>query len=191
VPIDQTSTGAVSVLSEVGGVATLYIDATAGGFTQAAANPWVYVDLEARARVDVSDVGADASVAWDLALKRTLLRTNSGDGGYAGQGGAKHLDEAFELVTSADAAQSFEQEDWFDEDCELELDASGAISTSFDGWYLYENMTVSPAPGTWLVRSGDGARVHKIEILDYYATPDGGSGATSARYRVRVADITP
>lgn len=185
------STGDVLTLENTGGVATLFIDASAGGVQNQANNPWIYVDFATLARVEVTDVTADADTTWDLAIKRPILRTNSGDGGYAGAGGAVRLTKSFDAVTEADAAATFATEVWFDEKCNLYTDPTGAIATTFDGWYEYENMTVTPGPGTWLVRGGDGTSVFKLEILDYYANPDGTSGMAGGRYRVRMADVTP
>lgn len=191
-PIDQISTGAVTLLEEEGDTATLFVDASAGGVAMQAQNPWIYLDLGARARVDVTDVSMDTSTEWDLAIKRPILRNNSADGGYAGLGGAVFLDEAFEDVDeAAAAAATFETETWFDDACTLSTDPTGAIATSFDGWYLYEDMTVTPAPGTWLVKSGDGANIYKVAIDAYYANPDGSAGMAGGRYVLRVAEITP
>jgi hypothetical protein len=101
------------------------------------------------------------------------------------------LAKDFDAVSSADAAATFETEGWFDSDCNLLTDQTGAIATTFDGWYDYVEMKVVPASGTWLVRSGDGAQVFKLEVLDYYANPDGSSGMAGGRYLVRVGDVTP
>ena len=51
-PIDEVSEGAVTILDDAGGVATLFIDASAGGISEQANNPWIYVDLAARARLE-------------------------------------------------------------------------------------------------------------------------------------------
>jgi hypothetical protein len=185
------SDGAVTVLEDESGVATLFVDATAGGIQNQTANPWIYLDLRAGARVDVSDVSADASTDWDLAIKRPILRSNSGDGGLMGQGGTTRIAKDFDTVTWADAAVKFESESWFDADCNLLTDQTGAIATTFDGWYDYVEMKVVPGSGTWLIRSGDGTHIFKLEILDYYANPDGSSGMAGGRYRIRVADLTP
>lgn len=191
-PIDAVSEGAVTVLDEQAG--EVFIDATAGGIMEQKENPWIYVSLGARARVDVTDVSADQSQGWDIAIKRPILRANGGDGGLAGKGGAVRVDEGFDAVTAEDAqGVTYLEEDWFDGECKLEIGVGqpGTIKTTFDGWYLYEDMKVLPAPGTWLVRGGDGASVFKLQILDYYSNPDGSPGTTSAGYRVRVAKLAP
>lgn len=191
-PIDMVSEGEVTVLADAGGVATLFIDATAGGLPMMANNPWTYVSFSNKARVDVTDVSADASTAWDLALKRPIMRANTGDGGPAGSGGSFRLAKEFDTVTAADlAAVVYENEIWFDEECMLFTDPTGSIATSFDGWYDYDNMVVTPGAGTWLVRSGDGTRFFKLAVESYYSTPQGGEGAAGGRYRMRVAELVP
>jgi hypothetical protein len=84
-PIDSVSTGEVLELDPEGSSTVLFVDATAGGFGQSAQHPWVYLDLDAGAKVQLTDVTMDSDSTWDLALKRPVLRTNSGHGGYAGQ----------------------------------------------------------------------------------------------------------
>lgn len=191
-PVDAVSEGAVAILDEADGAVTLFVDASAGGMQQQANNPWIYVDLGEHVRVEVTDEEADADTGWDLALKRPILRVNGGDGGLAGDGRTALLAAAFDDVGTGDVAgATWRDERWFDASCELRTDPTGAIATSFDGWYLYEDMTVTPAPGTWLVTSGDGARVFKLAILDYYANPDGSHGEAGGRYLLRVAEVTP
>jgi hypothetical protein len=105
---DQVSTGNVTVLSTTAGVSTLYVNATAGGMTDAPKNPWTFVALDVGSKVEVSDLTSIASTAWDLAFKRAQIYTNSGDGG-PGAGGAVLLDKGFDDVTSADASNAAER----------------------------------------------------------------------------------
>lgn len=154
-------------------------------------NPWIYLDLKQGKRVDVTDPASFGSTAWDLAIKRPLLRTNSGDGG-PGQGGAVLLDgKAFDAVTAADAASAtIAVETWFDAQCNLSTDPAGAIATTFAGWYDYDTATnkLSPHPGVFIVRGGDGS-LYKVAILDYYANPDGTSGMAGGRYQLQVGPL--
>lgn len=191
-PIETVSTGSVGIVTELAGVRTIYVDASAGGSAAAKTNPWIYVDLATGTRVDVHDRAALASSAWHLGLKRPLLRTNSGDGG-PGKGGAVFLKgKAFDVVTDAEAkAATTLPEAWFDKDCTLATDATGAIKTRFDGWYDYDSaaMKLSPAAGTWIVLGPDGVTRFKVAIQTYYGNPDGTVGATSARYVLKVAAV--
>lgn len=188
-PIDAVSTGEVKILSTMGGATTLFVDASAGGTMAQAMNPWIYVNLKTMAKVDVTDATAYTSNDWDLAIKRPLLRTNSGDGGPA-DGGAAFLEgKTFAEVTEADAkAASIQTEDWFDDACALAMDMAGSIKTTFAGWYDYNNMTLTPHPGVFVVRGADGA-LYKLAILDYYATPEGTSGMAGGRYKIEVAPL--
>ncbi len=191
-PIASVSAGLVSVVKEEGGVRTLYVDASAGGSAAAKTNPWVYLDLTSGKRVDVDDKAALTSKSWDLAIKRPLLRNDSGDSG-AGDGGAVFLKgKDFATVTKADAsAATVSRERWFDDTCTLQTDATGAIKTTFDGWYEYDSATskLTPAAGTWIVQGADGKRRFKVAIQTYYGNPDGTVGATSGRYVLRVGGL--
>ena len=190
-PIDSVSTGEVKVLSTVGTARKLYVDASAGGAMAAAQNPWVYLNLKTGAKVAVTDPGSLASKDWDLALKRALLRTNDGDGG-PGKGGAVILDgKLFDAVTAADAASAaIATESWFDASCNLKADPTGAITTTFAGWYDYDQATnkLAPHPGTFIVRGGDAA-LYKVAILAYYANPDGTPGMAGGRYVIEVGPL--
>lgn len=190
-PVEKVSTGEIKTLETVGEVKTLYVDASAGGSAMSSMNPWTYLDLATATRVDVNDKAALTAATWDLAFKRPLLRANSGDSG-SGSGGAVFLKgKAFDTVTGADAKAAMPvAEDWFDDMCTLKADATGAIKTTFDGWYVYEmaTMKLTPAAGTWIVRGAKGA-LYRVEIQTYYANPDGTVGATSARYKLRVAAV--
>ncbi|MDB4942394.1 MAG: hypothetical protein JWP97_1928 [Labilithrix sp.] len=190
-PVPSVSTGVVAVLSEEDGVKTVYVDASAGGAPNAATNPRVYLDLAALARAPVTDVTAASSTAWDLALKRPIIFTNGGDGG-SGEGGAVFLaDVDFASVTTATAASAtLAREDFFDDACTPNLDATKAVRTTFDGWYDYDvaTNTLKPFPGTWIVKGGTGA-LFKVQILSYYAAADGGTGVAGAFYTLKVGAL--
>lgn len=181
-PVDKVSTAVVKVISDEAGVKTLFVDATAGGSSAAKSNPWVYVNLSTGARVDVTDKQAFDSPAWDLAFKRPVIHTNSGDAG-PGMGGARFLaGKAFDAVTVADAT-SFKVETWFDAECQPFLDAIGSIKTTFDGWYTYEASTskVTAKAGTFVVRGAAGD-LYKLELQTYYGTETGGTTGAGGNY---------
>ena len=115
-------------------------------------------------------------------------RAGAGDAGAAFLSGAQ-----FEAVALADAeAATLVTELWFDDQCNHETDQSGALITSMSAWYDYDGgtMTVSPKDGVFVVRGADGSSLYKLQILDYYANPDGTSGEVSGRYVVRVAALS-
>jgi hypothetical protein len=188
--VDKVATGEVLVVKEEGGVKTLYIDASAGGQQAAPENPRVYVDLAAGKRVDVTDPQASQSGDWDLALKRAVVFSNSGDAG-PGEGGAVFLGgKAFDQVVSGDA-EGVTQEAFVSEDCIPSLDPMQTVLTTFSGWYSYNETThqLNPEAGVFVVRGAKGA-LYKVEIVGYYGKPDGSTdGMSGGRYVLRVAGL--
>jgi hypothetical protein len=191
--VDKVSEGEVTVLSDEGGTKTLYVDASAGGTVEQTNNPWVYLNLGSASRVDITDVQADTSMEWDLAMKRPVIRTNSGHGGPGG-GGALFLKEmAFEAVTkeSAGAPSAIPVEDWFDESCMVMKDPGGFTRTTFDAWYDYggeQTHAVEPHPGVFIVRGAKGG-LFKLELQSYYSNPDGSDGMAGGRFKLRFAAL--
>ncbi|MCS6902588.1 MAG: HmuY family protein [Myxococcales bacterium] len=188
--VDKVSEGQVLVVKEEGGVRTLYVDASAGGQQAAPENPRVYVELAYGKRVDVTDPQASKSDAWDLALKRALIFTNSGDGGPGGGGAVFLPGKTFEQVTSANT-EELSEEAFVSEDCIPHLDQTQTVQTTFTGWYIYNEAThkLSPTPGVFVVRGSKGA-LYKIEILSYYGEPDGSTdGMSGGRYLLRIAGL--
>ena len=189
-PIDSVSKGAVTLLSDTGGVKALAIDATAGGANAFANNPYIYVNLSTGTRVDVTDKTARASTDWDLALKRYVIYTNSGDGG-GGRGGALHVTTPFDGVTSADAKGTFGTEVFFDADCNAQKDAIGGLLTTFSDWYAYDsqsNRLTPAAPLTYVVKGGTG-KLFKVALQSYYGEPDGGAGTAGGFILLQVAPL--
>ncbi len=86
---DKTSNGEV-VTTDDGDDKLSTVDASAGGFNDAARNPWTYVKFSADGltRVDIDDETALESMDWDLALKRYIIRVNSGSSGPSCVGAA-------------------------------------------------------------------------------------------------------
>lgn len=193
VPIDKVSTGVVTVLSDEAGVKTLYVDASAGGFQTAAKSPRTYLDLAAGTRVAVTDKSAPTSATWDLALKRYVIFTNSGDTGV-GRGGAVQINKAFAAVTDADVlAAAPVAESMFDADCNAKKDRTEAPLTSFSDWYDYDDATMIPSPKagvTYAVRGASG-RLFKVGIKAYDALPDGGTrnNMSTGFYVLEVAEV--
>jgi len=188
--VDSVSTSDVSVISDTDGIVTLYVGATAGGTAAAAMNPWIFVSLEDSSKVELTDLSSIQSTAWDLALKRSLLYTNGGDGGR-GEGDAALIDKEFEAVTADDAAEAkFYREQFFDAECNPIVDLTGAAATSFSAWYEYDSEThaLSPHPGTWLVHGATG-KLFKLRIKTYYGTPEGGTGMAGGAYVLEVGAL--
>lgn len=190
-PIGKVSTGQVVVVSDEGGVKTIYVDASAGGFDQAIKNPRVYVSL-AGTRVDVTDKNAVESTEWDLAMKRQVVFTNGGDTGI-GQGAAARLTKAFDDVTAADAdGATLAAEDILDDECQKVVDRIGDPDTTFADWYNYDEATMRASANTkytYIVRGGAGKR-YKVGITSYTGKPDGTTTSPSTGYfLMKVAEL--
>lgn len=189
-PVDKVSTGDVDILEQLPSSTVILVNASAGGFNQAAANPYIYLKLSDTTKVSVTDPAAFDSSDWDMALKRDVIRTNSGDSG-PGQGGAVRVSgKTFDQVTISDAG-SFDHDDFLDDQCNATTDATGKPLTAFSDWYDYNEATmyVTPKALIWVVQSANGTSFYKLEILDYYALADGGTGTAGAYYRIRVAAL--
>lgn len=188
--VDEVSQSRVSILNEADQERTLYVDASAGGPDAKDENPWVYVALSSGRAVALTDPQALESTEWDLALKRNLIRTNSGDSG-PGQGGAIRIALEWEQVNRATlGGKSLPKEDWFDDDCMLELGDTGEIITTFNAWDEYDQAShvLTPADAVYVTAGADGS-LYRLAILDYYSTPSGAHGNTAARFKLRVAPL--
>jgi hypothetical protein len=191
-PIKSVSTGVVSVVTTTGDTKEIYVDASGGGIDRAPKAPRVYLDLANAKRVDVTDVAAMKDPSWDLALKRDIIFTNSGDGGVGG-GGAVMISKTFASVTKADAdAAKIQKEKFFDDQCKELVDEVGAPQTTFSGWYDYDQVTHIPTPKdvTFIVRSSAGV-IYKLAIAAYDGLPDGGSqnNVSTGFYLLKVAPL--
>lgn len=185
VPIAKVSTGEVTVLSTSGKTKTILVDASAGGTTGARTRHRLYLNLERAARVDVTDPDAFTNTDWDLALKRTVIYTNSGDGG-SGQGGAVKLVKGFASVTDADLSGA-KPEKFFDADCNVVPTPIGDPASTFADWYDYDTATNLPTPRvlTYGVVGGTGKK-YKVMIESYSSAKDGGAGDVTGIYRLKV-----
>lgn len=189
--VDEVSTAAVSVLSEADEERTLYIDASVGGLDGQDTHPWVYIDLATGKAVAVTDLEALSSQAWDLAFKRSVVRTNSGDSG-PGEGGAIRIALPWDAVDASTLGNKvLPTESWFDADCMLELDASQNLVTTFSGWSKYDeaNHVLSAAPDVVFITAAANGLLYKVSVLDYYSTPTGAHGSVSGRFKVRTAPL--
>lgn len=189
-PVAKVSKGEVTIVSITGATKHLYVDASAGGFNGEATNPRIYVNLETATRVDLTDTQAFTSTAWDLALKRTVLYSNSGDAGL-GVGGAAQVTKAFASVTAADVPATIKPEAFFDADCNPKVDAIGNPQSVFSDWYNYDQATNIPTPNksfTYVVKGGTG-KLYKVAITSYTGLPDGGVGPSTGYFLLDVAPL--
>jgi len=116
---------------------------------------WVYVSAEDGV---VTPADPESDLGWDIALRRTEVRTNSGTSG-AGVGGAMELEgstaEAFDAITDATTFG-------YRQDAVIDTGRPGSEPTSLSevlgDWYDYDPMfhSVSAGDRTYLVRTATG-----------------------------------
>ena len=122
---------------------------------------WTYFSFVSGA---VTPEEPEASDAWDLAFRRSEVRTNSGASG-AGVGGAKATETPYDGITST---STFD----FAVDAIIDTGAPGATPTSLNpilrSWYNYNPTihAVTPKDLRYIVRGGDGA-YYKFEVLSW------------------------
>lgn len=118
----------------------------------------------------------EASDEWDIAFRRSEVRTNSGVSGV-GAGGAKATEAAFDSIVVTDTFD-------FAVDALIDTGAPGSTPTSLNpilrSWYDYDPRihAVTPKDLRYIVRGGDGA-YYKLEI----------SGWSSGVYTIRMEPI--
>jgi hypothetical protein len=187
-PVAVVSTGTVvnTPDEELPGVFTTVIDASAGGAAEQANQPFVYLDLEAEggaAAVAIDDVASFQSADWDIALKRFVIRANSGDSGPGDEEVATVMSE--DLGTGTDVpSESFADDDWTGDGCSLVRDNTGGPRTRFSNWYQVQAGRFEARPVTHIVRLG-GGQYAEIDVVTYYgdeADPDR-SGVYVLRWR--------
>lgn len=146
------------------------VDASAGGTMNAPMNPWVYLRFTADGlvRVDIDDVSALESGAWDIAAKRYGIRVNSGDSGGSCVAVAE-LTGAYADVSAPPAADAFAAEDFYTDACALVEDGSGLPGNPdyrMKKWWGYNGcVTTSSIP--YVVRLADD-RTLKLVVEAYY-----------------------
>ncbi len=189
-PVDQVSTGAVSIVKTAGATRTVYVDASAGGFGNQDSHPRVYVNLDTATRVDITDKQAPASTAWDLAFKRPVLFSNDGDGG-SGKGVVIVVAKAFDQVSAADANGPFATESFVDMDCNPKMDPTGDVLTTMSSWYDYDQQTnqVTPKANTTYVIRGATGKLYKLAIQSFYGKPDGTTGTQGGYYLLQLGGL--
>lgn len=152
-----------------------------------------YCDLATAARIEPG-----SSEIWDVSFQRFKAGTNSGTNGLgAAAGGAcKTGSTDFASVTSLSAFAGVAAPDcpMFSIDTPLTGAGAGGGSVAFNGspamldWYAYNIFThaLSAKTDVYIIRSSDGAKYYKLQMLDYYDTA-GASGYPKFRY----AEISP
>lgn len=172
--LDMTSAGEVSHTAS-GDIYTFTIDASAGGINGRQSNAFVYLDLDTLEKLTITDLeSASTNTSWDLAFKRTAIRTNSADSGPGDVEVARVTDSALADVTAA-PADGYENDRSLDPDGNILYDPIGYPQTAFNflngdnptgsaSWYDYAMGATPSADQVYVIRNTDQGGTFKIQI---------------------------
>jgi hypothetical protein len=184
-PIDTVSTGMVTINESPAGsgVWTAEVDGTAGGSRDYGKNPFIYLDLIGNKKVEIDDVAARKSSGWDIAFKRWQIKINSGDSGPGGVLLSRVDNKSLADVKTAPTV-GFQEDVYFNDKCEVQLDPIGGLATIVSDWYTYEMGTNRLLPKTevWVLKRRDGKGHIKVQLTAYYKGMFGGNYTLSWGY---------
>jgi hypothetical protein len=176
--IDLTLQDAVSdaaITNEVDGEDFVTdMDASAGGFQNAANNPWVYGKFtdEGLVKVDITDEEALESQEWHIAARRFIIRLNGGSSGPSCVSAAALANAEYEDVTVADAdGATFFEDDYYTGTCDLINDASGlegSPQVALSPWWTYPNCVATT--NVPFIIELDTGRMLKFRVQRYYGS---------------------
>lgn len=190
---DRVSEGGVETTRDGDDFVTV-VDARAGGYNEAANNPWVYVRFtrDGAERVDLDDESALESMGWDMALRRFIVRLNGGSSGPSCVGAAALLESDYDALETIPDGMVYVADDYYTDDCTIVNDSSGlpgSPQVSLGSWWEYEGC-VQTTGVPHLVELSDG-HVIKLRVEAYYAedqdecNDNGSPGSDSGVFTLR------
>jgi hypothetical protein len=166
------SSRAVTEEGTVPGTFLTHIDSSAGGLTPTESYVYLRFSETGLAPVAISDQDAFASTDWDIAVRRFIIRLNSGVSGPSCVQAARTAPmTTFDSVTAVPAGLTFHSEVYMtDGTCDVVPDGSGlgSPSTVLSSYWTYPGC-VSMTHNVYIVQLASGRHV-KLEVLGYYDT---------------------
>ncbi len=167
---DKTSRGDVTTVTDGEDFVTS-VDASAGGYQQAANNAWTYLRFEddGAVKLTLDDESALASMDWHMSMRRFIVRINSGDSGPSCVGAAGLRAYTYEDLTSVPDGIDFKFDDYYTDDCTIVNDSSGlpgSPQVAMGAWWSYTSC-VETTGTPFLIQLEDG-RIVKLRIETYY-----------------------
>ncbi len=168
---DEVSEGEISSESD-GDDTVTDVDATAGGYSAAPRNPWIYVKFTAdgASKVEIDDEAALESMDWDMALKRYIIRLNSKDSGPSCVSSAAMFGFDYAELDSVPEGLVWQQDDFYSDSCGLAVDSIGGAQTAMAPWWEY-SQCVGATGVPFFVQLADG-NVLKLAVEKYYEDQD-------------------
>jgi hypothetical protein len=151
------------------------IDATAGGAFVSEPDSYVYAKFTETGlqKVAISDEQSLDSMDWDIALRRYVVRINSGNSGPSCVAASRLPGTpVYDELTAAPDGLTYRKDEYFSDSCQIIPDGSGlegSPSTVLSGYWSYKNC-VKMTGNVYIVRLADG-RLVKLTVASYYS-PD-------------------
>lgn len=167
---DAPSPSLVTEEGATAGVHQTLIDTMGGGMTVSQSYVYARFTPNGLEKVAIGDEAAFASSDWHIALRRYVIRLNSGVSGPGSVRGARlGADAGFDTLTTVPSGLTYRSEAYYDESCKLVADDSGIESpdTVLATFWTYlgcVKMTNEP----FVIELPDGRHV-KLQVASYYA----------------------
>lgn len=166
--LDEPTDAVVRDESMSNGAFQSFLDTTAGGLEPSKSFTYVRFSEEGLQRVAIGDEDAFSSLDWDMALRRFVIRLNSGVSGPGDVKGARtRPNTTFESLTSVPDGVEYREEEYFSDDCDLISDSGiGSPATALASFWSYMSC-VAMTHNVYVIETQDMRHV-KFEVLGYY-----------------------
>lgn len=177
------------------------IDASAGGASPTEGYVYARFTDDGLLKVELGDEDALASTAWHIALRRYVIRLNSGVSGPGEVLGARTApDTAFDELSEVPGDLAFHAEAYFTDSCDYVPDTSGigAPATVLSSFWSYTSCV--QMTGNVYVIQVSPERALKLQVLSYYTddnqaicdeTGEVPQPSGAAQFHLRWAWLTP
>ncbi len=188
-----TNSALIGAISSTSGVFVSEVNAVGGGITPTQSFVYARFTDTGLEKVAISDEESLASLDWDIAFRRFVIRLNSGVSGPSCVDAAQlPAGTNFDAVTTLPTGLAYATESYFDSACVYAPDSSGLGSPGvvLSTFWNYTSC-VQMTGAVYVIRLRDGRQV-RMQVLSYYsptvqAQCDSTGMATSASAaRVRI-----
>src|SRR5262249_14356050 len=139
--LDEPSDAVVRDESMMNGTFNSFLDTMAGGLNPSKSYTYVRFSEKGLQRVEIGDEDAFGSLDWDLAVRRFVIRLNSGISGPGEVKGARTSPNTkFDDLKSVPSGLEYRVEEYFSEDCQLISDSGiGSPATALASFWSYKS----------------------------------------------------
>jgi HmuY protein len=167
---DTPSSAEIREEAKEGDAFHTFIDASGGGLSPTTSFVYGRFGQQGLERVEISDEDAFDSLDWDIAVRRYVIRLNSGVSGPGMITGARTQPKTdFLTLNAVPDGLEYRTEQYFTDSCEFVSDGSGigAPGSALASFWSYQSC-VAMTGNVFVLALRDAHHV-KLEVLDYYA----------------------